>query len=189
MVKGDIPHRSTVSEVAKLSAINSQLGQESFSKLGFPAINAACVVPTPALEIPNWYAVYTCARHEKYVARQLEERSIDVFLPLYRSWRRWKDRRKEIELALFPGYVFVRTVLQNRLTVLQLPGVVRFVSFNNRPVPLPVEEIEALRGGLEQNSTPNRTRTCRRGEGCAWYVGRWPEPRESWSAGKTASGW
>ena len=75
----------------------------------------------------------------KGVAQQIEERRISCFLPLYRSVRRWKDRRKELELALFPGYVFVRIALKDRLRVLQLAGVVRFVSFNGYPVPLPDE--------------------------------------------------
>jgi transcription antitermination factor NusG len=98
----------------------------------------------------NWYAAYTCARHEKSVARQLHERSINCFLPLYRSWHRWADRRKQIELALFPGYVFVHIDPRERLRVLQLPGVVRLVSFNGIPTPLPETDIEGLRNGLEQ---------------------------------------
>jgi len=98
----------------------------------------------------NWYAAYTCARHEKSVARQLDERSISCFLPLYRSWHRWADRRKQIELALFPGYVFVHIDPRERLRVLQLPGVVRLVSFNGIPAPLPETDIEGLRNGLEQ---------------------------------------
>jgi len=97
----------------------------------------------------NWYALYTCPRHEKRVAEQIQQRRISCFLPLYRSVRRWKDRRKELELALFPGYVFVRVALQDRFRVLQLPSVVRFVSFNGHPVALPEAEIESLRRGLE----------------------------------------
>jgi transcription antitermination factor NusG len=96
----------------------------------------------------NWYALYTCPRHEKSVAHQIEQRRIACFLPLYRSQRRWKDRRKELELALFPGYVFVRMALQDRLQVLQIASVVRFVSFNGQPVRLPETEIESLRGRL-----------------------------------------
>jgi transcription antitermination factor NusG len=96
----------------------------------------------------NWYALYTCPRHEKSVALQIEQRRIACFLPLYRSLRRWKDRRKELELALFPGYVFVRMALQDRLQVLQIASVVRFVSFHGQPVPLPETEIEALRARL-----------------------------------------
>lgn len=92
----------------------------------------------------NWYALYTCPRHEKCVAEQIRQRRISCFLPLYRSVRRWKDRRKELELALFPGYVFVRIAPRDRLRVLQLAGAVRFVSFNGHPAPLPDGEIEAL---------------------------------------------
>lgn len=97
---------------------------------------------------PNWYALYTCARHEKRVVQQIERRRLSCFLPLYRSVRRWKDRRKELELALFPGYVFVHMSLSNKLKVLEVPGVVRLVSFNGQPAPLPAEEIEALRNRL-----------------------------------------
>jgi transcription antitermination factor NusG len=96
----------------------------------------------------KWYALYTCPRHEKRVAEQVEQRRISCFLPLYRSVRRWKDRRKELELALFPGYVFVRIAPQNRLQVLMLPGVIRLVMFNGQPSALPEEEIESLRRGL-----------------------------------------
>ncbi len=106
--------------------------------------------PAPELRTEHWYAAYTCSRYEKCVARQLEERRVECFLPLYRSWRRWKDRRKQVDLALFPGYVFVRIAVQERLRVLELPGVVRLVSFNGQPAPLPEQDIEALRNGLEQ---------------------------------------
>jgi transcription antitermination factor NusG len=96
----------------------------------------------------SWYALYTCPRHEKRVVQQIERHRISCFLPLYRSVRRWKDRRKELELALFPGYVFVRIALQDRLRVLQLASVVRFVSFNGRPLPLPQGEMDTLMNGL-----------------------------------------
>jgi transcription antitermination factor NusG len=97
----------------------------------------------------SWYAAYTSPRHEKSVQRQLRERGIKCFLPVYRSMRRWKDRRKEIELVLFPGYVFVHILLSDRLRVLQLAGVVRFVSFRGLPTALPEKEIEALRSGVD----------------------------------------
>ena len=96
----------------------------------------------------HWYAAHVCSRHEKQVARQLEERRVSCFLPVYRSVRRWKDRRKELDLVLFPGYVFVHLDLKDRLRVLQVPSVVRFVSFRGHPAPLPDSEIEALSNGL-----------------------------------------
>lgn len=96
----------------------------------------------------NWYALYTAPRHEKRVADQIKKRDITCFLPLYRSIRRWKDRRKELALVLFPGYVFVRIELQERFQILQLPGAVRLVTFNGQPVALPEQEIESLRSSL-----------------------------------------
>jgi transcription antitermination factor NusG len=96
----------------------------------------------------QWFAVYTNARHEKTVARQLDERCIDEFLPLYRSLRRWKDRRKLVDLALFPSYVFVRIEARDKLRVLQVPGVVSLVTFNGQLAALPEQAINALRSSL-----------------------------------------
>ncbi|HEY1660379.1 MAG TPA: UpxY family transcription antiterminator [Candidatus Sulfotelmatobacter sp.] len=98
---------------------------------------------------PHWYAVYTCARHEKCVAEQMGRREIRAFLPVYRSVRRWKDRRKEIEMALFPSYVFVRVALQDRLRVLEIPGVVSIVGAGSKPEPLADHEIEPFLHGVE----------------------------------------
>ena len=105
--------------------------------------------PRPiAPEEGNWYALYTAPRHEKSVADQINRRGISCFLPLYRSMRRWKDRRKELAMVLFPGYVFVRVVPQDRVQVLQMRGAVRLVTFNGKPVALPEQEIELLRSRL-----------------------------------------
>ena len=97
---------------------------------------------------PRWYAAYTSANHEKSVAQQLAVRSVEHFVPLYESVRRWKDRKVRLQLPLFPGYVFVRLVLRDRLQVLQVPGVAKLVGFNGMPTALPQEEIEALRRSL-----------------------------------------
>jgi transcription antitermination factor NusG len=97
----------------------------------------------------QWFAVYTSARHERTVARQLEDRCIEKFLPLYRSWHRWKDRRKLVELALFPSYVFVKIEAREKFRVLEVPGVVSLVTFNGQLAALPDEEINALRSGLD----------------------------------------
>jgi transcription antitermination factor NusG len=99
---------------------------------------------------PHWYALYTCANHEKHVAAELHVRSVEHFLPLYRSVRRWKDRRVTLDLPLFPGYVFVSVALRDRLKVLQIPSVVRFVAFSGVPTALPNNEMEILQTGLFQ---------------------------------------
>jgi len=108
---------------------------------------AAPALPAAYLE-PRWYAAYTCARHEKRVAQQLERRSVELFLPLYEAVHRWKNGRARLQLPLFPSYVFVRIALKDRLRVLEIPSVVRLVGFNGLPTALPDEEMEALRNGL-----------------------------------------
>lgn len=97
---------------------------------------------------PFWYAAYTSANHEKRVAEQLAGRSVEHFLPIYQVVRRWKDRRVKLQLPLFPGYIFVRLALHDRLRVLQTPGVVRLVGFGETPSALPQDEIDALRTSL-----------------------------------------
>src|SRR5262249_30671738 len=95
----------------------------------------------------------TCANHEKRVAAELGARDVERFLPLYTSVRRWKDRRVHLELPLFPGYVFVRLPLCERLRVVQIPSVVRMVSFGGLPVRLPNEEMELMRSGISQSAS------------------------------------
>jgi transcription antitermination factor NusG len=113
-------------------------------------VSAASPWESPLSSSTRWYAAYTCVHHEKRILQQLIERNIDGFVPLYRSVRRWKDRRKELDLVLFPGYVFVRIALQQRLRVLQVPGVVNFVNFSGMPTPLPEGEVESLRKASTQ---------------------------------------
>ena len=105
-------------------------------------------VPAEYVET-KWYAIYTWAHHEKRVAEQIRQRQIRGFLPVYRSVHRWKDRRKEIELALCPSYVFVHLALKDRVRVLEIPGVVHLVSARGKPTPLPDHEIESFQRGLD----------------------------------------
>lgn len=96
----------------------------------------------------NWYVICTMPRHEKQVAAQLSCRSIENFLPLYEEVHRWKDRRAKVLLPLFPGYVFVRVPLMERLQVQMVPGVLRFVGFGGPPVALDAAEMKRLHDGL-----------------------------------------
>jgi len=102
-------------------------------------------VPAMHAQDLQWYAVHTRARHEKRVRRQLEERSLEVFLPVYESVHRWNDRRALVSLPLFPGYVFVRIRLADRMQVASVSGVVRLVGCQGRPTPVPDAELAALR--------------------------------------------
>lgn len=95
-----------------------------------------------------WYAAYTASRHEKTVAEHLRQREVESFLPLYETVRRWNNGRHKVQLPLFPGYVFVRIELRDKLRVLQVPGLVQLVTFQGAPAALPDSEIETLRSAL-----------------------------------------
>lgn len=111
---------------------------------------AACRARVPVATQEHWYAVYTCANHEKRVADQFAGRSVEHFLPQYESVRQWKDRKVRLQLPLFPGYLFVHLAVQERLRVLQVPGVVRLVGLHGSPTPVPQEDIERIRAFVGQ---------------------------------------
>ena len=100
----------------------------------------------------EWYAAYTCAQHEKSVSQQIRAKGVEVLLPTAPVERRWKDRVVQLELPLFPGYVFVRMRLEERLKVLSVPSVVRLVSSNGKPAAVDSSEIEAIRSCLTSPS-------------------------------------
>ncbi len=97
-----------------------------------------------------WFALYTTARHEKHVSEILAHRQIETFLPLYRTTRQWKKSRPvDLELPLFPTYVFARIAQQTRSAVLGTPGVLSIVGSAREPWPLSDSDIETIRLGLQ----------------------------------------
>lgn len=92
----------------------------------------------------RWYVAQTRSRHEKSAAQYLRGKC-EYLLPLYHTVHRWKDRTTEVQLPLFPGYIFVRIRIADRLKVLETPGVQRLVQFGGIPVPLREDELRAVR--------------------------------------------
>lgn len=97
----------------------------------------------------SWYAVYTRHQHEKVVAQALLGKCFEVFLPLYTTCRRWKDRVARVALPLFPGYVFLRGGMERRLDIVTTPGVHFLLSSFGRPAIISEEEVEAVRHVVE----------------------------------------
>ncbi len=102
----------------------------------------------PAVDAP-WQVVYTWTRHEKNVAQHLAARQVEHFLPIYRATRNWNGRRANVELPIFPSYIFVRVARQEHLRVLQVPGVVHLVTFRGAPAELPNADIQAMRAAVQ----------------------------------------
>jgi transcription antitermination factor NusG len=92
-----------------------------------------------------WFALRVRSRHENLVAAFLRGKGYEWFLPTYVSGRQWSDRVKRTELPLFPGYLFCRFNVHERLPILKTPGVISVVGIANNPIPVDEDEIAALR--------------------------------------------
>ncbi len=94
----------------------------------------------------RWYAVQTRSRHEKKVAARLESCGLHTYLPLVLELHRWSDRRKLVEVPLFPGYTFIRAAdyAQAAVRVMRIDGVVTIVGSGPDGAWIPNEEIEAV---------------------------------------------
>jgi transcription antitermination factor NusG len=98
--------------------------------------------------VPRWYALFVRCNQEKRVTASLHERGIEHLLPCYSSVRHWKDRRVRLEMPLFPGYVFVRLPLTERLQALTVPNVLSLVGRKDSPSVISEEEIAWIRSGV-----------------------------------------
>ena len=103
-------------------------------------------------EEPNWYAIHTRSRHEKWVAKQLQGKGISTFLPLLQELHKWSDRRSKVEVPMFSCYAFVRIAqtTDERLKILRTPGVLSFVGNENQGTPIPDGQIENLQTAIRE---------------------------------------
>jgi transcriptional antiterminator NusG len=101
----------------------------------------------------RWYALAVRSNAEKAVVLSLQQRALRTFLPMYRVRRRWSDRTKELDVPLFPGYVFSRFRCEQRLAVMKVMGVVSIVGLGKRPEPIPDEEIGAIEALVRSGSS------------------------------------
>ena len=93
----------------------------------------------------HWHALYVRSRSERKVMTQLEEMGVEAYLPLIIRIKQWSDRRKKIEEPLFKSYVFVHSSLRQYYDILNVYGVVRFVTFEHKAVIVPDSQIVAIK--------------------------------------------
>jgi len=93
----------------------------------------------------TWYVVYTYPKMEKKIFSNLVKQSINAFLPFQRVVRQWSDRKKKLEIPLFPNYVFVQVPEKERFKVFNVPGITRFVSFDGKPAVVSDHEINPIK--------------------------------------------
>jgi transcriptional antiterminator NusG len=95
----------------------------------------------------DWYVVHTKSRHERVVRDSIARNGFDVFLPEHAVWSRRSDRRKQVQVPLFSGYLFVAPCdhegwVRRAVTT---RSVVRVLGFNGIPMPVSEHEVESLR--------------------------------------------
>lgn len=99
----------------------------------------------PVTSIQNWYAVYTKSRNEKKVLQFLEEANIESYLPIIKILKQWSDRKKWVEEPLFKSYIFVHVQANQYYEVLNIPGAVRYITFEGKAVVVPEKQILAIK--------------------------------------------
>jgi transcription termination/antitermination protein NusG len=92
----------------------------------------------------RWYAIQVRSRFEFATGNILQSKGFELFVPRYRSKRRWSDRKVELDLPLFPGYIFCRFDARACRPIITTAGVVRIVGTSKMPSPLEAHEIEAV---------------------------------------------
>lgn len=103
----------------------------------------------------TWYAIYTKPRNEKKACSELVKKGIEVYLPLLETLKQWSDRKKKVEEPLFKSYLFVHISKDDYYEVLNTPGIVRYITFEGKAVPIPDIQIRAIEYFLDSNSEPD----------------------------------
>jgi transcription antitermination factor NusG len=103
----------------------------------------------------QWFALSTMSRHERLAAQEIQSRGLETFLPTVTEIHRWSDRKKKLEVPLFPGYLFIRAEMSPdvRRKVLFSRGIVSFVGMGGQPVPIPPQEISTLQHLLQAGTS------------------------------------
>jgi len=96
----------------------------------------------------SWFALQVRSRWEGTTASLLRGKGLETLLPTYTTKRKWSDRFKVVESPLFPGYVFCRFDVHNRLPVLITPGVISVVGRGKTPVAVDDTEILSIQAAI-----------------------------------------
>ena len=97
-----------------------------------------------------WFVIYTKSRNEKKVSELLQKNGVEVFCPLVKLKKNWSDRTKIVETPLFNSYIFVNLSEKDRNVVFNVPGVIRYVFWLNKPAIVRDCEIESLKAMLSE---------------------------------------
>jgi transcription antitermination factor NusG len=100
----------------------------------------------------QWLALWTHSHSEQLVHDQLTAKKFNAFLPLIPVWSRRGGVRHLIRKPMFPGYLFVRQILDKAtyIEILKTNGLARILGERwDRPAIVPDAEIDGIRQVLE----------------------------------------
>src|SRR3954465_14732541 len=106
------------------------------------------IAENPATQPGAWFVIWAESRAEKKVAQRMAELGFASWLPVVKERHRWSDRWKEVELPLFPGYLFARATLGDWSRILRTPGVLTVITEQGKPALLADSFIASLRDAV-----------------------------------------
>ena len=98
---------------------------------------------------PRWYILYIRSRSEKKVMERMQKRNFTVFLPLIKTMRQWSDRKKQVQVPLFTGYLFIKVDPTQFAAVRMIEGVVNFVQQEKKHAIIGDEKILSIKQFIE----------------------------------------
>jgi transcriptional antiterminator NusG len=118
----------------------------------------------PTAEEPQWYVVHCYSGQENKVhhsilqrieTMNMQDKIFDVVVPTEEEIEIKDGKRRRVERRVFPGYMLVKMIMDEDswYVVRNTPGVTGFVGMGNEPTPLRQEEVEAIKGRMEQEAT------------------------------------
>lgn len=97
------------------------------------------------LKEKHWLVAYVQSNREKKTYERLVTLGIESFLPLQDEIHQWSDRRKKVQRIIIPMCIFVRVAYSERLQILQLPSVNRFMVFRGDSTPAIIPDYQMER--------------------------------------------
>jgi len=104
----------------------------------------------------GWYALRVRTGAELSAAAALRYRGFEPYCPTQKERRRYSDRMKLVEAAIFSGYVFCQFDVQKKLPIVSSPGVEYIVGFAHGPTPVPEAEIISIRRVIDAGASATR---------------------------------
>lgn len=102
-------------------------------------------------EEARWFAVYVKYKREKVVKKLLQQKGIEVYLPLQKVTRRYVRKIKHLELPLINCHLFVKIKQSEYVPVLETENVVNFLKLARNLISIPEKEIEVMKRVVGEN--------------------------------------